>query len=258
MGHIRNLFEIYRARLHASRGGEDLEKLQLRAKPLLTDTIPLENPHHVVLGATLATAFNAVSAIRARNEYEGPSFIAIGGKSVGNLPKAHKKFLLESLEKTELPMPESMEMTEAAYAKQVLIYQDVPEDMIITYEHDTSQHTQANIAILKELNLDKFENRLQFHTLAGNGYRVLGTALKNMENNPVISVKNAFPRGVNSENWHTAWTTLDYVALEMAKALPHPRTGQEAEYVRKGYMVEPDIIRINSRIESANAAPAIL
>ena len=247
MSIIRNITEIFSAYSPLpSRKNE-------RHEILLEDTIPLENPTHIIiLGATLATAFNAQSAYNTYQNQDDISFVAVGGKSVKKIPFLYKTLLTPKIKKANLEPPNLANMTEAEYARQILRDLKVPEKNIKLVQNDTSRHTQANIAVLKELGLDNSENRLQFFTLAGNGYRVLGTALANFENNPVISVTNVFPYGVTRENRRKNLTTAGYIGLEAAKSLPHPKTGKEAIYVTKGFMTTPNFEKINNSIRTSN------
>lgn len=222
----------------AAKNGLSRDDVIFYTRKLLQDIdrLPsLASPTAIILGSTRATSFIVDQAIMAGHK----KFILIGGKPIGREHSSFTAYVEERMNPVQKKMAEDVTQTESQYAEKLLMAAGVPAEHIHRLPNDTSTNTGANMLVLNKSGFGQAP-ALEFYALAGSALRAFMTARKEFGFDQAISIHNAYPSGVTSDNWHHESVACAHMAGEAVKTL-----GDNPLYVRLGYAVN-----INTEVEA--------
>lgn len=209
---------------------------------LLFKMPPLHAENAVIFGATLATVFNVKAAVEGNHKH----YFVVGGKKLSDEHPDFTDYTEVHMDDTDLPYPPSLDMTEAEYARFLLIeHFNIPANKVTIFFNDKSRNTSQNFEALKKSLLVPNDQDLEFYSLGGYALRTLATGRKILGDGPLFSSHNAYPVGVTRDNWHEHPVARAHLAGEAAKIL-----GPNPLYVRLGHCARIDIKEESQRCAS--------
>lgn len=242
------LYLPLRAAWAAKHGISQKEQSRLTHDLLMEiDDLPqLGDKTAIILGSTRATAFAVTAALRAGHT----DFVIIGGKKIGAEHPGFTKYADDHMSIKQSKIARNGELTEAQFARDLLVAEGISPKNIHIIKGDTSTNTGANMRVLAN-SAFAAKKTFEFYTLSGFARRAFMTARKVLGDKPVIAVHNAYPLGVYPNSWAFDNMACAFMVGEGVKTL-----GKSPLYVKRGYAVKVDLSAEAMRIRQHRTVAA--